>query len=368
MKITLMKAMNKKIISSVLVICVALCAAAGCSKKTDGSLSSAASDSTSAAVTEAEVQASSDSQESTKPTELYSDKAVEPVLKLSGDANDIITVESNSYYEGDRFVLFFEKGVTVDGAIADKVKQAMNDNEKVLGLSYDEYGYAEPTNWRGELFGGAFTGINEDMKKVNVLVMKDPKDGSIEWADSDCVLLFDTDFDLRNNVFDTVYHELAHALRLRNGSNLGQIIEEGVALYAEDRVSRLQKYPDWSIIQYVNYGGYQSTYDDKDLIADPEGYFTTINNEERSAAQNHYQYGIRFITFLYDEYGNDVLKTITENSHKYTYRYNDTETIVKIIKESTSEDVFDRFRKWLPEGWKAFGKDYVEYIEGSIVE
>ena len=162
-----------------------------------------------------------------------------------------------------------------------------------------------------------------------------------------------------------LFHELAHCLRLRNGVNLGQIFEEGVALYTQDRVSRKEKYADWSIIQYVDYGYYHSQYNDKPLKKDPEKCFIKDNNAERSDGQLQYQYGIRFVFFLFDTYGKDVIKNITETANKYQFASSDSEKIVEIIKEATSKDVFKKFKKWLPGGWNKFCKGYVKYVEKS---
>ena len=37
--------------------------------------------------------------------------------------------------------------------------------------------------------------------------------------------------------------------------------------------------------------------------------------------------------------------------------------IEKVMKEATSEDVFERFGKWLPEGWKNWCAGYREYMK-----
>ena len=382
LKISEEKQMNKRLIAGIMLTAVLL---SGCSNVTEPSAVAAATVGSSAASsaektseatttkitigtteTTETTPVSTDVQTSEENAEESSSAAADSSYKkitLSGKAKDKITVEEDCYYEGDRFVLYFGKGARIDGSIADKVKRIMSEDEKVSGLSFNEYKYAQASNWREEIFGGKFKGINEDMKKVNIVVVKDPEDDRIQWAVQDCVYLFDTDFDLNRGSFDTVFHELGHALRLRNGNNLGQIFEEGFAIYLQDKVSRKEKYADWSFIQYVTYGSYKSLYDDSELLKDPEKCFIRTNTLGRSAVQEHYHYGIRFITFLYETYGPDAVKKITKVSHKYTYEAEDTETIIKIIKEATSKDVFTRFKKWLPKGWKKHCGDYVKYIE-----
>ena len=52
---------------------------------------------------------------------------------------------------------------------------------------------------------------------------------------------------------------------------------------------------------------------------------------------------------------------------KYEFAENgtgtDIDTVVKVIKEATSQDVFIRFKKWVPGGWKKYCKDYLKYMK-----
>ena len=377
------KKMNKKITAVFLVMCVLASAVAGC-KSADAAVETTEAAATSAVESTAESEAAAASEtEAEEPVETEATEATteattaettapkvepkEPKLELDGNKKTKITVKENSYYEGDRFVLYFQEGAKIKGDIAKTVERVMKEDEDVIGLSFDNYSHCTESTWRVDCFGGggAFFGINEDMSKVNILIMKNPDNGTIEWAMPDCVYLFDTTFDrkYKDGGHDTLFHELAHALRLRNSVNLGDIFEEGVALYAQDRVSRKEKYADWSIIQYVDYGYYHSQYNDKPLKKDPEKCFIKDNTASRSAGQLQYQYGIRFVFFLFDTYGKDVIKNITEVANKYQFSGTDSEKIVEIIKEATSKDVFKKFKKWLPGGWKKFCKGYVKYVE-----
>ncbi len=383
------KKMNKKITAVFLVMCVLASAVAGC-KNADAAVETTEATASSAVESTAESEAAAASEtEAEEPVETEATEATEatteattaqttapkvepkePKLELDGNKKTKITVKENSYYEGDRFVLYFQEGAKIKGDIAKTVERVMKEDEDVIGLSFDNYSHCTESTWRVDCFGGggAFFGINEDMSKVNILIMKNPDNGTIEWAMPDCVYLFDTTFDrkYKDGGHDTLFHELAHALRLRNSVNLGDIFEEGVALYAQDRVSRKEKYADWSIIQYVDYGYYHSQYNDKPLKKDPEKCFIKDNTASRSAGQLQYQYGIRFVFFLFDTYGKDVIKNITEVANKYQFSGTDSEKVVEIIKEATSKDVFKKFKKWLPGGWKKFCKGYVRYVEKSV--
>ena len=121
------------------------------------------------------------------------------------------------------------------------------------------------------------------------------------------------------------------------------------------------------MIQYINCYGYSTPYSDKNLKEDPEKEFIRAATSPRSSEQPEYQFGVRFVYFLTEEYGNDVIKKISETSRKYEFAENgtgtDIDTVLKVLKEDTSEDVFTRFKKWVPGGWKKYCKDYLKYMK-----
>ncbi|MBR2524075.1 MAG: hypothetical protein IKE53_06520 [Clostridiales bacterium] len=285
-----------------------------------------------------------------------------PVLELSGDASDTYNIDERSYYEGDRFVLYFDEGAVVHGNVADEISRIMDMNEELFGMSYDVNDYVHESDWREYYLGGDFQGINSDMSKLNIIITPDPNNGNVEWSNGNVMMIYDEDLERGHGSYDTLYHELAHMLRLRQSNYLGSIIEEGVALYAQTNLSRKDSYPDWSIIQYVDYGGYSSTYDQSAITNDPETEFKLTMSEDSGAEQKQYQYGIRFVTFLIETYGIDVIEEMGQISLDYDYEEHDAETICRIIKEATSDDVFIRFAEWLDSGWNDFGRDYVEYM------
>ena len=321
-----------------------------------------------AGVTTEEVTADASEETETETSETtVKAKAKEPVIKFSGKAKDVFTLKADSYYEGDRFVIFAQKGAKLRGDVAKNVKTIMSDLEKLFNMSYKKTKYTFEDDWRDVYFGGSFKGINSDLEKVSIIILKDPKDGSIETAWGNETTLFDTDFDSVKGTYETVYHELAHVLRLRQGENLSSVLEEGVALYAQDKLSRKYKKADWEMIQYVNCYGYSTPYSDKNLKEDPEKEFIRAATSPRSSEQPEYQFGIRFVYFLTEEYGKDVIKKISETSRKYEFAENgtgtDIDTVLKVLKEATSEDVFTRFKKWVPGGWKKYCKGYLTYMK-----
>ena len=290
----------------------------------------------------------------------------EPQLVLSGKHEDVTDVNEISYYEGGRYIIYFQKGTKIHGDIAALIEKVMKEEEDFCGLSYDDRTYlnANPEYlWVLEEFGSDFNGLNNDNEKVNIMIVPYEGDGAIQWSDLNTILLFDEDFEEETNGLKTIYHEMAHLLRLRQSSNLGDILEEGIALYAEDNLCRKNNVADWDLVQFYDIDGYIPNYDASDIQNNPEKMFREINDADRSSEQPEYAYGIRFLYFLSETYGTDIIKKLTETAAKYDFEYNDTDMIIKVLKEASSEDVFELFGKWLPEGWKTWCEGYKAYMK-----
>ncbi len=143
----------------------------------------------------------------------------------------------------------------------------------------------------------------------------------------------------------------------------GNIIEEGIGLYAEDILCRKSNVANWDMIQYYDVDGYEVNFDTTEMKKDPEKVFREVNGAPRSAEQPEYAYGIRFVHFLFETYGSDVVKKLSDTALRYEFNYDDTAAILRVLKEATSDDVFDRFAKWLPDGWKNWCVEYKEYMK-----
>jgi hypothetical protein len=219
--------------------------------------------------------------------------------------------------------------------------------------------------WRDYYFDGQFQGINKDCDKINIFVLNDPENGNIECATVNECILYDDDF---TNTGDsgsegTVYHELAHVLRLRQSPYLGDVMEEGVALYSEYELMKKHDYKDYSMIIYVDDYANDKLLE-KGILDKPERAYWDISYDDDNVEQLDYQYGFRFVCFLYEEYGDDVIKNIGEVASKT--KYDDYETdpsiLIEIIKKGTSEDVFERFGQWLPENWAEKSAECRKYL------
>ena len=306
---------------------------------------------------------SADSGSSQDPSSAFAYSGKEPCFVFSGKAEDTADVTENSYYEGSNYVLYLKQGAKVPGNLPQVIERVMKEEEELFNLSYEKgTNCTDPRVWINQYYGGGYSGLNPENKKVNILIVPDPGTGEVAWSDTGSVMLFSEEL-FPDQPFDTTYHELAHVLRLRQGPNLGQAMEEGVGLYAQDRISRLENFPTWSMIQYCDANGYQSPYDASKITADPEGEFRRVTLMERTAEQEFYHYGFRFITFLMQTYGPDAVMKVTEVSKKYSFEEKDVDSIVRVIKETFGEDVFTKFGEWLPAGWKAWCDDYCAYMK-----
>ena len=355
----------RKTIPAVALMCAAMMITASCSKKAETETETSASAASTTVSETTSVPETSETSGTTQATETTETTAAPSEFKisLSGKAADKTIVDKNSYYEGEDYVIYFEKDSTVYGDTASRIDSVMHDMEELYGMSYGNKEYAVNAEWK-QLYGfGNLGQVNSSGDKIDIVICKDMSDGSIECCDSNAIFLFDSDFEPERDNYSILYHEFAHLLRLRQSPNLGKVLEEGIGSYTEDRMARSRGESAWDTIQYVSDDIHKIPYDDSVIVKDPEQEFRDNNIGDRADGQKEYQYGIRFIAFLVSEYGDGIVKTLSENACKYDYDSKDNDAIIKIIKESTSDDIFERFAKWLPKGWKAYSRDYFKYME-----
>ena len=284
-----------------------------------------------------------------------------PSITLSGDPEDVFTVEEHCFYEGDRYILYFQEGVKVRGDSAIRIEKVMQDLEDTFGMSYDYLENVSDSNWRYRYFDSAFEDVNENEDKVNILVTSYKNDGVIEWAGDNTAAFFEEDVLDPANV-GTLYHELAHVLQIRNSHELGQVFEEGFATYCEYYFTKKAGIPDWSIEVFARDPKCNMNYDESAILQDAEEAFIYETENESGVAQTQYQYGIRFVYFLVDTYGRDAIKKICDDSLTLEYGNDRTDMFVRIIKDGTSKDVFKEFGAWLPEGWAKFSKECDDFF------
>ena len=291
-------------------------------------------------------------------------------VEFSGNKDEIVTFDKHTFYEGDDFYLFFQKGTEVPGDAADVVDKVMADLESVEHMKYSDGESDGDSYWRTYYFDEEFDDINRDCSKINIFVLDNPNDGRVECATVNECLVYDEDFTETEEAGSesTIYHEMAHVLRLRQSPNLGGIMEEGVAVYSEYEMMKRRGRQEYSLMQYMDSFG---LYDSEKIIENPEKVFYEITKGEHDDTyEQTYQYGFRFVCFLYEEYGEDVVKNISEIASKTKYDDYDIDPsiLMGIIKMGTSDDVFERFGKWLPEAWEKKEAEYRELMGQKAID
>lgn len=210
---------------------------------------------------------------------------------------------------------------------------------------------------------GIFAEINSDELKINILVVN--LGDAVEWADGNNAILDQSDFDYDNGAYATLYHELSHVLQFRNGVNLGSMMDEGFAAYTENKTRLSHNIPAWTAAQY-----YFPAEFDESLISGGEETFSYMFDESDA----NYQYGFRFITFLYETYGEDIYADILAEATKMNfssgYDENNKETsikansqqLLKIIKSVTTKNLLSDFIQWYNDNWAVLGQEYMEQV------
>ena len=290
-------------------------------------------------------------------------------ITLSGNASDKFIADKYCYAESDKVVIYFEKGVEIRGDMLKTAEEAMTDLENYTGLkfskNYQGNHFCADTIYLFEPDMKRFENVNPDFKKVNIYIVT--LGNSIQYTDQTGIVVESSDFYREETFCQVLYHELTHLLHLRNGNSIGTVLNEGFAEHTTYEVLKKRKSAPWSIIQYFG-NGYQldpTLFDQKDA-----GFRYVFDKKD-----DNYHYGFRFVTFIYQTYGPDVMNKIisdaTASGFDVSYsggpdnRFSEAknEELKKIIKRNTSEDVFEKFSVWVKNNWAEEEKEYYDYMQ-----
>ncbi len=288
-------------------------------------------------------------------------------ITLSGKPDDIFVAEADCYTENDEIVMYFQKGITIKGDMLEIANKVMNDLCETTGFNFNKnYDSDEKYEFMDMYFAsGIFTEINSDKSKINILVVN--LGDAVEWASDNNAILDQSDFDYDTSFYATLYHELSHVLQFRNGVSLGSMMAEGFATYIENKTRLSHNIPAWTAAQYYfpASGGFDET-----LISRGKETFRYMFDD----IDTNYQYGFRFVTFLYETYGEDIYADILAEAKKSkfdaSYNENDMEAsvkensqqLLKIIYSVTSKNVLSDFSQWYDDNWEALAQKYMEQV------
>jgi len=206
-----------------------------------------------------------------------------------------------------------------------------------------------------------FDHVNPEAEKINVLVA-DLGDyspfGSQYFAVVDII-------DMDDPTRTALYHELSHVLYMRNGVSMGSTLNEGLATYLVNKVNRAKNIPSWNTLYYMEYPMFDETL----ITGGADGF-----RHQYDVGDNHYCYGYRFVTFLAQIYGEEIihelLSAATAGRFDPSYGSNaeadkqaDTAHMKRIIISVAGDDVFDRFAAWHQEELPKMIKEYRKYMD-----
>lgn len=290
-------------------------------------------------------------------------------IELSGDKNDSFVTEEACYAVTENAILYFSEGVTVRGDIGECAEKKLADVERITGLDFkvkveSEYDIQPAIDlYFGE---GNFEGLNADNTYVNILIVNLEND-EIEWADHNHALLDDEDLYFEAEVSNVAHHELIHVVFLNNYVDLGATLDEGIAEFYTEKLMKEYKNQTWSWVQYY----FPYDFDDSSILNGKDGFECNFVNEENRSY--HYTYGLFFVHFLYETYGenilNDIGKAATDDKFDSSYDPNDESTIKaddeqlkNIIISVTEDDVFEKFAQWYKDNLSRLQTEWKDYM------
>lgn len=262
-------------------------------------------------------------------------KIKEPLI-LSGNPEDVYEITEASYVESESFYLFLCEGSKVYGNTAELIEKTIDIVEEEVGLKlYNDSTFMDqPGRDLSSLYGEeTFAGVDPEIEKFHIYVV--PADVFSPSSLTYAVVLNPIDMELENGEY-ALTHELVHAIHHRNGVSLDRIMDEGFATYITSKIARERNDIYLDFDGDICYGGYP-------IEITPENAETEFLKQQEDS-WTYYLYGYKFVNFIHDTYGEDVFLNIIEDANAVADVYMVSgETLVEIIKENTSEDVFEKF-------------------------
>lgn len=304
------------------------------------------------------------------PTEPIVVRAKE--ITLSGEAADVTVIEEPSYIVSDRFIIYIDAGVELNGDAEAFIRSVMASLEEVSGMTYDndlfkpenresavtaelEDGYNEATNYLSD--GTFFYGVDLEQAKMCIFIVPDAKEAL--FYNNGVVL---RQADLKPEGRRQTVNELAGMLCLRVGNvSLGDSIDGGMAGYLTQLLANA--HPEYG----VGFDGFS-------FYNGVENFAVTEKNASNMICTSHGfeadSIGFRFIVFINETYNAEVIKSVYNSCASYRGLFMGTNSgtvtmqkVVDLIKKATSDNVFVDFYEWYKVNAVRFGD--TSYIEAE---
>ncbi len=264
---------------------------------------------------------------------------VKEPLVLSGNAEDEYVITKHSYVESESFIMFLYEGITITGDTAQYFENMMAKMEEITGMKfYNDTFYANTTADDVQYYFGqdVFPGVDPHCKKVQILVVP-PEVCETPCASNTGILLHPVDMKFSEGEWAAV-HELSHCIHMRNYVSLNRVLTEGYAIDTTEIFD--QRYPEFNLDYNpaFNYEGYPV----KITAENAEEEF----NSEKEDDWSNYLYGYKFVNFIQEQYGEDVVYKIMEDATAIAGQWEMTiedQRLIDIVKKNTSETVFEDF-------------------------
>lgn len=293
-------------------------------------------------------------------------------IVLSGEASDIITTEEPSYIVSDRFIIYADAGVELNGDAEEFIRSIMISLEEDSGMAYDndifkpenreravslelEEGYNEASENLSD--GTYFYGVDLGQEKMCIFVTADDKEPSFY---NNGVVLRQADLKPEGRRQSII--ELAGMLCLRIGNvSLGDSIDGGMAGYLAWLLAN--DHPEYGV-ELDGFSYYNGVKNSALTEKNASNMICTSHGFEADSI------GFRFIVFINEMYNADTIRTVYSSCASYRGLFMGTNSgtvtmqkVVELIKKATSDNVFTEFYEWYKLNAVRFGDN--SYIEAE---
>ena len=278
--------------------------------------------------------------------------------KPSGNKDEKYTVKDYEYIETKYSVIFLDKDITVPGNIAEMVDSMIEVTQEKIGLKYtgkDDEFPADTMHPEFIYLGCApFEELDVPKSKARIYFIKDRENkGWVSCATARTAIIIMSDL-YESELNYELAHEFTHVIFEANLGYFSTTLTEGLAVYAGHAFEAYA-----GVKTDVFYSGDYIGNLDKITPDNASEIYAKVNTgEDGPARDNHYAYGHMMITFMFETYGKDCLKTLIDKlsdiqgDNFVNNYYPSTEEQISMLKAAYGEDFFKDFGNWYKDNHK----------------